>query len=205
VKKILIIGMLCFLLTGCANPKQINETIPADVNTAREVVQVVAPYVQDYWDGEGYHLGSIEMVDQNAEQQGEVRLTYADESDPDAPEVIEVVADTAQHKIVQIQKLGASSKIDPGKIAFDQWKLDSSEALEVAKTAVGYSADFKPNSLSITTINTYDHPEDDIWWIIFQDWKQDLVHDVRINALTGKVTSKETKKLHRGQTDRPLP
>lgn len=198
MKRILLILMLCFILSACGAQSTIDQPIPLDVVTAKEIEKLATPYVQSYWKNRKFHLGSINMI-LDGDQHGDVRLTYADESSEIAPHVVQVIVNTASHKIIDLLPLGADSKIDPGRIDFASWKIDSQDALLLAKESFGYPSDFKPDSLLIYSNNNFP-PEDHSWLVTFQDQKKDEVHSCFINVFTGEVTSKETEKLHRGQT-----
>lgn len=123
-----IILIFCFsIITSCQNAVSvINKDIPNHSVSVKEIERLVGPYVKQYWEDREYHLGAIYMF-LNENLEGEVSLTYADESSTSSPNVIEVTVNTIESKIVSIEKMGNNSKLDPGRIDFNQWKIDSYE------------------------------------------------------------------------------
>lgn len=183
LKRVGLVAVIGLMLVGCG---AIDADIPADVDAVKEIVPLVEPHVKEYLGTEEFHLGSV-IMKLDGEQQGEVKLKYADESSADAPNVIEVTVNTAEHKIIGIEELGAESDVNPGEIKVAEWKVDSTEAVELAKKELEYPAEFKPDQLTILSDNSGEFHKGDVWMITLVDKKQNLVHDVVIDVMTGDV------------------
>lgn len=183
LKRVGLAAVLGLMLAGCG---AIDADIAADVDTAKEILPLVEPHVKEYWGTGAFHLGSV-IMKLDEEQRGEVKLKFADESSAETPNVIEVIVNTAEHKIVGIEELGSGSDVNPGKIELAQWKVDSVEAVELAKKELEYPAEFKPDQLMILSDNKGEFHKGDVWMITMLDKKQNLAHDVVVDAMTGEV------------------
>lgn len=191
----LFVGMALFLLYWLfGGRKIINENIPDDKNSAKELVKIAAPYVQEYWGDRNYYVGKITM-ELNNNHEGKVEIWYKDdqgEGSDGVPNILTVEIDTQKNKIVKMVKQSRDSKLEPGNIQIENWAIDSDEAMQIAKDTFKNDKDFDFTSVYI---NGNDLLLDGIesWDVNLFNEKNLKSYHLTIDAYTGKILSKEIK------------
>ncbi|MGA8942583.1 MAG: hypothetical protein WB502_07665, partial [Thermoactinomyces sp.] len=154
----LFIGLALFLFNLLlGGRKTLNENIPDNKNSAKELVKIAAPYVQEYWDDRKYYIGEI-IMELNNNQEGKVEIWYKDdrgEGSEEVPNILTVSFDTKKNKILEIIEQPRDSKIEPGKINIEDWPIDSNEAIQIAKDTFKNDKDFNFTSAFITGSDIY--------------------------------------------------
>ncbi|MFC3800870.1 hypothetical protein [Cohnella sp. GCM10012308] len=128
---------IVILLVSCQKRGAVyDESLPDDMNPYSGIAlsEFSASYVEKYWNNRKFHLGKIRM-ELDDDLKGMVYAEFADSMNG-APSVVEIAIDTIGMKVVQLSELGKGSKIDPGMIHIENWKVDSQEAILLAKEEI---------------------------------------------------------------------
>lgn len=179
--------IFCFLvITSCQNAiSVIDKDIPSHSVSIKEIEKLVDPYVKKHWEGKEFHLGAINMF-LNENLEGEVSLTYADESSKSEPNVIEVEINTVENKIVSLNRMGSNSKLDPGRIEFHNWNIDSDEAFRIIEDIFKSQSGFRYDKVIIASNNIYLYDKE-VWKVKMYDFNNKLEYRGTINPYTGEV------------------
>jgi hypothetical protein len=194
IRHVIILTLCLSIITSCQKAVSvIDKDIPSHIVSVKEIERLVAPYVNQYWEGREYHLGAIYMF-LNENLEGEVSLTYADESSTTSPNVIAVTVDTIENKIVNIKKMGSNSKLDPGRIDFNQWKIDSDEAFRITESIFKAQNGFRYDEIIIRTNNIYLH-DNEVWKIKMYDFNNKIEYRSTISPYSGEVIESGKDKM----------
>jgi hypothetical protein len=194
IRQIIILIFCFWIITSCQNAVSvINKDIPSHSVSVKEIVRLVDPHVKRYWERKEYHLGEIFMF-LNEKLEGEVSLTYADESSKSSPNVIGVTVNTIENKIVSIKRMGSNSKIDPGRINFHKWKIDSDEAFRITEDIFKTQNGFQYDKVIIESNNIYHHTME-VWNVSIYNFNNKLEYWGTINPYTGEVIESGISKM----------
>lgn len=182
------------LLSSCKKTETINLNLDNKIKSAKQLVEVCEPFINKLWEGREYHLGQISMT-LNKKLEGKVVLTYADETSPDNPNVIEAEINTTQNKILKIRELGRDSKLDPGRIRFTKWKIDSTNAYNIALSQFKNNKDLKFDEIFIRSNNMY-KMKYEVWVVELYNSMDKKKYWSEIDAYTGKVYRTGVEKLN---------
>ncbi|NDI37232.1 hypothetical protein [Chengkuizengella sediminis] len=199
MKKILyfLLALICIIFLGsCQKSIQtLDIDLSDNMKTAKQLIEEIEPYVEEYWGTQDYHIGQISMLLDN-NHRGEVRITYADDSSSVAPNLVEVLIDTEEQKIIQLQKLPSDSKLYPGEISFDKWIIDSYEAVEMTKELFeNESMKINYDVAFIGTISNYKGSSisREIWSVNLTSLEEDKTYRSKIDPKTGGIIDFEVE------------
>ncbi|MHB8066134.1 MAG: PepSY domain-containing protein [Ruminiclostridium sp.] len=190
VSILLVIGIIYYFQSG---GKSLNESIPNDKLSAKELVEISKIYVDKYWGKRKYYIGKISMeLDKN--QQGRVEIWYKDDNKnkDGVPNIITVEIDTKSKKILKIIKQERNSKIVPGNINIEKWAIDSNNAINIAKDVFKKSNDFNYSFAYVSGTNEYKNGKE-AWNISFYNESKKSSYYIKIDAYTGEIYSSEVK------------
>ncbi|OYD07830.1 hypothetical protein [Paludifilum halophilum] len=193
---VVIFGILASLITYylLSGGKTLNVQIPDEQNSAKELVQLAKPYVDDYWEDRKYYVGKITMeLDKNHE--GEVKIWYKDDRGKRTGEVANILTvsiDTRKNKILAITEQPSDSKIEPGIIHIDKWKVDSTGIMNIVKEAFKDESDFDYTDISIHGMDYYGGDKE-VWDTVIFDDKHSKAYNLTLDPYTGEVLAKEIK------------
>ncbi|MBR5542607.1 MAG: hypothetical protein IKU65_00735, partial [Oscillospiraceae bacterium] len=78
------------------------------------------------------------------------------------------------------------SKLDPGIINIQNWKIDYAEAIEISEEFYSETDGFTYDSVQINTCNSHkDKPED--WFVVLNDDQSKKRYYTRIDPYTGEI------------------
>ncbi len=175
-----------FMLSSCQNAVvEINEEIQSNMKSVKKLLSIVTPHIEEYWVDKTFHLGEVFMI-LNEDLNGEIKLTFADESSKDTPNVIEVNIDTVNNIILNIKNLGRDSKVNPGKINFNKWTLDSIDAFNITKKIFKDELNFKFDVVLIDSTNNY-QGDKEVWTVKLNDLDNNIIYWSSIDPYTGQV------------------
>lgn len=191
----LFIGIALFLFNWLLGGRKIiNENIPDDKNSAKELVKIAAPYVQEYLGDRKYYVGEITM-ELNNNHEGKVEIWYKDdrgEGSEEVPNILTVEMDTRKNEILKVVEQPRDSKLEPGNIHIENWKIDSDEAMQIAKNAFKNDKDFNFTSAFIIGNDLLLNGVES-WGVNLFNEKNLKSYHLKIDAYTGKVLRKEIK------------
>ncbi len=181
----MLLFIVClFLLSSCTRTEiVINEDIPENTMTAKELVTVADSYIKKHYKKEKYYIGKIIMkLDQSFK--GKIVLTYSTLTK--SPHIIEVSLDTTIKKILTTRYVGKDSKIDPGFININKWKIDIDEAINLGLKFFEIYPDFKYDSVLVKTSN-YFRGDMEVWDIEFHNIEKNMKYECSINPYDGNI------------------
>lgn len=113
--------------------KEVNKPLSRNIVTANQIIHTLEPYVTQFYGHSNYHLGEIIMT-LNTELRGDVRVTYVENNNN--PKIISVKLNTLDNVVETIHCLGSEDKVNPGKINFEEWRIDIDDAIKVANSFI---------------------------------------------------------------------
>ncbi len=184
----LIVSIIYYFKSG---GEIINEDIPANKLGAKEMVEIVKPYVDKYWNDRSYQVGKISMtLDKNLE--GRIEIWFKDNKKDrnGVPNIITVDIDTKENKILKIIDQERDSKIVPGNLNISAWSIDSGDAIRLAKKAFDNEPDF-----IVVYVSGNDLFRDgmETWDVTLFNERTKKSYYVKIDVYTGEVYRKEVK------------
>ncbi|HHV99498.1 MAG TPA: hypothetical protein GXX36_07975 [Clostridiaceae bacterium] len=180
---IVIICMMAFC--SCSNKNITSKPLNKNQISAKQIVEGVEPFINEVFADKKYHIGKIFMK-LNKMHKGDVILTYAEDVEKGEPNVYEAKIDTKKGQIDYIKKLGRNSKINPGKIGFSDWKVDSTDALKITTSLFEDLEDFQYDSITIQSNNMYKEKHE-IWIVELYSSTQKKKYWSEIDPVTGAV------------------
>lgn len=183
---VIIIGLV-FVVYLQSGGKKIDASIPEDVVSAKELIKLAKPYIDNYLKTSDYYVGKVSMaLDKN--QRGQVEIWYKDkERDKNGvPNIITVKIDTSTKKIIRIVKQERNTKIEPGIIHIDNWSIDSPKAIDIALECIIKDVDFDYTSVYLYGSDIYLDGKE-IWDVELYNKNNKKSAYVKIDAYTGEV------------------
>jgi hypothetical protein len=178
------------LLCSCKKAvKELNQEIPSEIVTAKEITKITDKIIKDEWGDKEFYLSEVTMyLDEN--HRGSLSLIYADglEIKTTVPNMLKVQVNTNKHKVVRQKRLTRDSKLYPGVIAFDDWMIDSIDAYNLTLELFKEVDTFDRAIISSTP--SFEGDSED-WSVIL--WKDKTRYSCFINSYTGKVISYNTE------------
>lgn len=165
----------------------INEDIPDKKISAKDLVELAKPYVDKYFQEKDYYIGEINMdLDKNLE--GVVQIWYKEkqQNHKKVPNIVTIEIDTKNKRILSIIDQVDDSKIEPGIINIEEWSIDSSDAIELAKKIYKNYNDFDFTTVYLSGTQILENgPEK--WKIGFFNQDTLKAFTIDIDPYTGKV------------------
>lgn len=172
--KIYLILLIIIMLTSC-NYK-IEEELPEDLYSAFQLLPLANELAEKYSKNKEYHLGDVRMVLSN-DHRGDVEFTYIHSES----RIIYVKIDTENHKIKEVVRRGYDSKLDPGKINMEAWKVDSINAVKITEEFFSETNGFKYTHMILHTPNVMGES----WSVSLRN--KENIYDSHIDPKTGEV------------------
>jgi hypothetical protein len=185
--RILCAALLLTLVSCQSTMTDLNVTVPKASNTAFELIEFVEPYFAKEA-GDNFLIGGIWMFLEK-DLNGKVEFTFVEGKS----NVYIANIDTVKQKLVNIKYLGNDSKINPGSLSINEWKIDSDVAIKIALKAFNNIRDFKYDKVIIHTNNNY-HKKIELWEVEFHDLEKNKKYWCTINPRDGLI-------LHQGIKD----
>ena len=180
----LIFGTIYYVKSG---PKIINESIPDNKFSAKELVKISKIYVDKFWSKKNYHISKINM-ELDKDQRGNVEIWYEDDNENKngVPNIITVEINTKSKKILKIATQPRDSKIATGDdLNIEKWSIDSNEAINIAKERFKSKGNFE---LAYITGEKQCNTGKETWDIIL--WNEVVCH-IKIDVYTGEIYTSE--------------
>lgn len=156
---IIIFSIICiYLLNLVINPinKVIDRPIDNNIVSAKQIEEYLASISSeiDKFAKNDLTIGYIEMKLDNT-YKGKVAVTLS-QADSKRPTVIQVHFDTNSSVLEKIQYIGKSSKLYPGVIHIENWVIDSTDAIIIAKNFFSsneFTEKFRFDEILLNTYN----------------------------------------------------
>lgn len=164
--------------------KKINVNITQNAKSAHDLVAYAKPYVDKFLENK-YHIGEIDMKI-NKDHEGDVRITIIEDKPIDNPKVIQVQMNTEKHVLTQIECLGNNDKNNPGKILFENWHIDSVEAVERAKLVLKDKTGINYDSVYLRAYHNYKLDK--------EYWRAEFINYwIEIDPFSGEILDQGSK------------
>lgn len=163
-----------------------NEELPDNLNSGKSIAEYALNIVEDDC-GKEFEIGSVYMI-LDSESKGEVEVTLV-EKGKKKPMISYVKFDTKSNKLLYLKYAGWDSKLHPGFIDIQNWKIDYAEALEISKEFYSKTAGFRYDDVIIRTCNSYPFEDEDWedWSLLFRDYQNEKNYCTRIEPYTGEI------------------
>ena len=190
----LIICILCvFSLSSCKYKYifkgyiEVNKELPETLNSSKSIAEYALDIVENDC-GIEFEIGSVYMI-LDSEQKGEVKVTLVEKGEK-KPMLVYVEFDTKSNKLLRFNYVSWDSKLHPGIINLQNWKVDYAETIEITKEFYSKTGGFRYDEAIIRTCNSY--PDQEYWedWLLtFYDMRNGKKYHIRIDPYTGEITS----------------
>lgn len=190
---LLVILSLIVIFYFQSGGKKINANIPKNIASDKELISLIKPYIDEYFQTSDYYIGKIGMtLDEN--RKGQIEVWYKDKKKDKngIPNIITVEVDTNINKIVRIVKQERNSKIEPGEINIDKWPIDSNKAIEIAMQGIKEDKNFKYTSAHLSGTNLYLGSKETWDVTLYNEDSKKAVY-AKIDAYSGNIYSLEEK------------
>jgi hypothetical protein len=167
------------------NNDAVLEKDTGNAKSAKLLVDIANKVVAEYWKGGGFYVGRV-IMNLNNNHEGEVWITYMDDSSDVSPNVINVIFNTTNKKLVKIDYLGADSKLAEGRLLIEQWKFDSDEVHQIAWNIFNEKGEFESAYINTSYVR-------DCWIVTFS--KDNVSYYAEIDPYTGKVITSGEEKI----------
>ncbi len=163
-----------------------NEDLPDNLNSAKSMAEYAINTAEEDFDKK-FEMGSVYMI-LDSDSKGEVQVTLV-EKDKKKPMIVFVYLDTKINKLLRLEYAGWDSKLHPGFIDIQNWKIDYAEALEISKEFYSKTAGFRYDDVIIETCNPYPSEDEDWedWSVVFRDYQNRKNYYTRIEPYTGEI------------------
>lgn len=172
-----------------------NPTISLDdLNKSVEYNVVSAKQIEDYLSSElkgvekfnKYDLtvGSVDMK-LDKEHRGDVTVTFV-EKDRTKSKIIYATLDTRKGVFYKFQDVGRQSKLYPGIVHLNEWKIDSTDAVRIMEYFYKNNKAFRYDEIWILSSSYYLGAEE-TWNVYLTDRKNSVKYGTRINPYSGEV------------------
>lgn len=159
----------------------INKEISIESININQLMDIVTPYVTDYFYNENYHLVEVFIRTKDG-LKGEIRLLFA--SDALKAEVVEVVLDSEINKLISIASLGNDDILNPGVIHPESWNYDYTQAFDIAtKFLLEKNNKLEYDQVLVSTKNR----NKEYWEFRFQNLKSFETYWCFVEPYTGQV------------------
>ena len=192
---ICIIGITAFysIVNPTISLKPLDKPIGSEVVSAKQIETYLSNEVQRINKFSKYDLtiGSIDMkVD--SEHRGEVTVIFV-EKDNKNSKVIFAYLDTQKGMFYKFQDMGRESKLYPGIIHLQEWKIDSTEAVRISKEFFSTNKDFRYDEIWIKSCSYYSERNETLD-VYLTDKENNIRYETRINPYSGEVLVHNIKK-----------
>ena len=184
----LIIVVFCVLvLSSCKyifkSYYERNEELPSNLTSGKSIAEYARNIVEEDC-GKEFYVGSIDMR-LDSELKGEVEVILVEKKQK-KPLLVYVDFDTKSNKLLSFDYTSWHSKLDPGIINIQNWKIDYAEAIEISEEFYSETDGFTYDSVQINTCNSHkDKPED--WFVVLNDDQSKKRYYTRIDPYTGEI------------------
>lgn len=186
----IIIVIFCVLiLSSCKYEyifkpyNEINEDIPDNLTSSASMAEYARNIVEKDCDKE-FNVGSVYMI-LDSELKGEVRVTLVEKKQK-KPLLVYVDFDTKNNKLLSFKYVSWHSKLDPGLINLQNWKIDYAEAIEISKAFYSETDGFRYDDILIETINSFPATDED-WSVAFRDFQSKRNYNTHIDPYTEEI------------------
>lgn len=192
ISALLVIFVFCILLfSSCEyafiqSYYEVNEDLPDNLTSGKSLAEYAVNTVEED-SGKEFNVGEVYMI-LDPELKGEVKVTLVEKKQR-KPLLVYVDFDTKSNKLLSFNYNGWHSKLDPGIINFQDWKIDHTEAIEISERFFSEADGFRYDRVLIYSCNS--HPFKDEYW---EDWSVSLYDDkgkkkyyTRIDPYTGEI------------------
>jgi len=187
---IVTVALCMIVLSSCAyvlRPhNEISEDIPDNLNSGKSLAEYALNIIEEDF-GKEFEMGSVYMI-LDSESKGEVEISLV-EKDNENPMIACVQFDTKNNKLLHFEYEGRDSKLHPGFIDIQNWKIDYAEALEISKEFYSKTEGFRYDDVIIRTCNSHPSEDEDWenWAVVFRDYRNKKIYDTRIEPYTGEI------------------
>ena len=189
----IIIVIFCVLiLSSCKYEyilkpyNEINEDIPDNLTSSASMAEYARNIVEKDF-GKEFNVGSVYMI-LDSELKGEVRVTLVEKKQK-KPLLVYVDFDTKNDKLLSFKYVSWHSKLYPGLINLQNWKIDYAEAIEISKEFYSETDGFRYDDVLIETIDSFPATDEDWedWSVAFRDYQSKRNYNTHIDPYTGEI------------------
>ena len=180
----IVLSVICYFVTKpmISLDRQIDDKIV----TALQVKEMIFETIEEIKTISKYDLiiGEIFMtLDKN--QRGDVQVTLVEKDKNNRSRVIIAELDTKNHIFDSICNYGKEKKLYPGEVNFDDWNVDSDDAIEIAEKYYANIVEFR-YEIVLKTCSYYKGTEE-TWDVGLWDKQNSVRYDVRIDPYTSEI------------------
>lgn len=163
-----------------------NEDLPDNLNSGKSLAEYAVNVIETDC-GKKFDIGSVYMI-VDSELKGEVEVTLV-EKEQKKPMLVYVNFDTKSNKLLDFKYADWHSKLDPGIINIQNWKIDYAEAFEISKEFHSKTDGFRYDDVIIRSYDSYPvaDEEKEVWVVSFCDIPGEKNYNTRIDPYTGEV------------------
>lgn len=165
---------------------EINEDIPDNLTSSASMAEYACNIVEKDC-GKEFNVGSVYMI-LDSELKGEVEVILVEKKQK-KPLLVYVDFDTKNNELLSFKYVSWHSKLDPGIINIQNWKIDYAEAIEISKEFYSETDGFRYDSILIYTCNSHPFEDEDWedWSVTFRDFQSKRNYNTRIEPYTGEI------------------
>ena len=134
-------------------------------------------------------IGAVEMKITN-NHEGEIIVTFVENKKRNS-KVIYAHLNTMERVFYGFEDYGKESKLYPGIIHFQDWSIDSTDAVRIVEEFFSTTADFRYDEIWLYTYNNYWGSPEDIdegWNVFLIDKQNNIRYSAKISCITNEVS-----------------
>ncbi|MGC5324654.1 hypothetical protein [Brevibacillus sp. SYSU BS000544] len=182
---------LILLATACQSAiTEINRDIPNSIDpvSSKGMLPFISTILQEYHGIESFEVGKVTM-NLDGQFEGQIKIMVKTTN-----KVLEISIDSKKKKVLTIRKMEKHSKLDPGTISLDKWKIDSKEAINIALEKFSNEIGFKVENIYLTTISSYKGKEE-VWSIDIQNSSNKTTYWCNIDPYSRNIIDFGSRKM----------
>lgn len=189
-KKFNIETIAAVLLYEAKKKELISDPSEASNLTTDQWWEATAEYARNIVEkdsGKEFNVGSVYMI-LDSDLKGEVEVILK-EKNQKKPLLVYVKFDTRNNKLLSFKYVNWHSKLDPGIIYFQDWKIDYAEAIEISEKFFSQTDGFRYDRVLIFSCNSFPSKDEDWedWFVDIFDEQGNKKYYTRIDPYTGEI------------------
>jgi len=175
-----------YILNPTISLEPLDKPIDPEIVSAKQIVEYLNNEIQQIDKFTKYDLtvGEVDMH-LDAEHRGQVTVTFV-EKENENTKVIFADLDTRRSIFHRFSDQGRESKLNPGIIYIQNWKIDSKDAVRIAEDYISARENFRYDEIWLISVSYY-RGNKEVWDVYLTNNNNDIRYNLTIDPYSGEV------------------